>query len=170
MSKLHLTPASTMASLPPHYNNMITALTPKTPGNVAIAAGTAMGAAAVMAPATTFELLGQTITMASANPYIIGAFYLLMNLGGRYLPLELTKQQEAFLQWPYLRPILLFSVLFIATRNFVVAAVGTLIVFFILWVAANENSPYCMIPHWCGHTVDADVEKYKKNMAVLFGM
>ena len=53
--------------------------------------------------------------------------------------------------------------------DLVVAAVGTLAVFFILWVAANENSPYCMIPHWCGHTVDADVETYKKNMKSLFG-
>jgi hypothetical protein len=166
---LHMTPASSMAALPPHYNNMITAVTPKTPQNLATGAMVATGAAVAIAPVTTFELIGQAVTMASANPYIIGAFYLLMNLGGRYLSLELTKKQEAFLQWPYLRPILLFSVLFIATRNFVVAAVGTLAVFFILWVAANENSPYCMIPHWCGHTVDADVETYKKNMKSLFG-
>jgi hypothetical protein len=170
MSKLNLTPASSMAVLPPYYNNMITALAPKTPANAAIAAGTTLGAAAAIAPVTTLEFIGQAITMASANPYIIGAFYLLMNLGGRYLSLELTKKQEAFLQWSYLRPILLFAVLFIATRNFVVAAVGTLVVFFILWVAANENSPYCMIPHWCGHTVDADVEIYKKNIKALFGV
>jgi hypothetical protein len=174
---LRMTPASSMAALPPHYNNMITAMTPKMPQNIATPGGLASpggvalatGAAVAIAPITTFELIGQAVTMASANPYIIGAFYLLMNLGGRYLSLELTKKQEAFLQWPYLRPILLFAVLFIATRNFVVAAVGTLAVFFILWVAANENSPYCMIPHWCGHTVDADVETYKKNMKSLFG-
>jgi len=166
---LHLTPASSMAALPPHYNNMITAVTPKTPQNVATGVAFAAGAAAAVAPATTLEVIGQAITMASANPYIIGTFYLLMNLGGRYLSLELTKKQEAFLQWPYLRPILLFSVLFIATRNFVVATVGTLIVFFILWVAANENSPYCMIPHWCGHTVDADIQTYKNNIKSLFG-
>jgi len=166
---LHLTPASSMATLPPHYNNMITAVTPKSVQNVATGVAFAAGASAVVAPVTTLEVIGQAITMASSNPYIIGVFYLLMNLGGRYLSLELTKKQEAFLQWPYLRPILLFSVLFIATRNFVVATVGTLIVFFILWVAANENSPYCMIPHWCGHTVDADIQTYKNNIKSLFG-
>jgi len=166
---LKMTPASSMAALPPHYNNMITAITPKTPQNLATGVAVATGAAIAVAPVTTLEVIGQAVTMASSNPYIIGAFYLLMNLGGRYLSLELTKKQEAFLQWPYLRPILLFSVLFIATRNFVVAAVGTLAVFFILWVAANENSPYCMIPHWCGHTVEADVETYKKNIKSLFG-
>jgi len=172
---LHLTPASSMAALPPHYNNMITAVTPKSAQNVAAGLATPSGVAlataatAAVAPVATLEVIGQAITMASSNPYIIGTFYLLMNLGGRYLSLELTKKQEAFLQWPYLRPILLFSVLFIATRNFVVAAVGTLVVFFILWVAANENSPYCMIPHWCGHTVDADVQTYKNNIKSLFG-
>jgi len=166
---LHMTPASSMATLPPQYNNMITALTPKTPQGVVTGAAVATGAAFAMAPTTTLEILGQSLTMAASNPYIIGAFYLLMNLGGRYLSLELTKKQEAFLQWPYLRPLLLFAVLFIATRNMVVAVVGTLIVFFILWVAANENSPYCMIPHWCGHTVDSDIATYKKNIKSFFG-
>jgi len=159
-----------MSALPPHYNNMITALTPKSAGNVAMGAAGVAAAAVAIAPATTFDLIGQAMLTASANPYIIGAFYLLMNLGGRYLSLELTKKQEAFLQLPYLRPVLLFAVLFIATRNLVVAIVGTLIVFFVLWVAANENSPYCMIPHWCGHTIDSDVSTYKKNLTKLFGI
>lgn len=167
---LKLTPASSMSALPPHYNNMITALAPKSAGNVAMGAAGVAAAAVAIAPATTLDLIGQAMLAASANPYIIGAFYLLMNLGGRYLSLELTKKQEAFLQLPYLRPVLLFAVLFIATRNLVVAIVGTLIVFFVLWVAANENSPYCMIPHWCGHTIDSDVSTYKKNLTKLFGI
>jgi hypothetical protein len=87
---LHLTPASSMAALPPHYNNMITAVTPKTPQNVATGVAFAAGAAAAVAPATTLEVIGQAITMASAYPYIICTLYLLMNLGGRYLSLELT--------------------------------------------------------------------------------
>jgi len=114
-------------------------------------------------------VVSQTLMMMSANPYIIGAFYLLMNLGGRFLSLELTKKQEAFLQWPVMRPFLLFAVLFIATRNFVVAVVGTFVVFFILWVAANEHSPYCMIPHWCGHDLEKDATQYNENVKKLFG-
>ena len=153
-------------------SNMITAVThaaqPAIQSPLTTAAGVTAAAVAI-APATTLDILSQSLMMMSANPYIIGAFYLLMNLGGRYLSLELTKKQEAFLQMPLLRPVLLFAVLFIATRNFVAAVVGTFVVFFILWVAANEHSPYCMIPQWCGHDLEKDAFTYSENVKKLFG-
>ena len=165
---LNLTPASSMG-VP---NNMITAITHPVQtiqsNPIATTAGVTAAAAAI-APMATADVVSQTLMMMSANPYIIGAFYLLMNLGGRFLSLELTKKQEAFLQWPVMRPFLLFAVLFIATRNFVVAVVGNFVVFFILWVAANEHSPYCMIPHWCGHDLEKDAAQYNENVKKLFG-
>ena len=169
---LNLTPASSMPS------NMITAVTHAVQTSpLAQAAQTAplttaagvTAAAVAVAPMATLDIISQSIMMMGSNPYIIGAFYLLMNLGGRYLSLELTKKQEAFLQMPMLRPLLLFAVLFIATRNLVVAVVGTFVVFFILWVAANEHSPYCMIPQWCGHDLDKDASTYSENVRKLFG-
>jgi len=150
-------------------NNMITAITHTAQVNPVATAVGVTAAAAAIAPMATIDIMSQTLLTMSANPYIIGAFYLLMNLGGRYLSLELTKKQEAFLQWPVLRPFLLFAVLFIATRNVVVAVVGTFVVFFILWVAANEHSPYCMIPHWCGHDLEKDATQYTENVKKLFG-
>jgi hypothetical protein len=148
--------------------NMITAVTQATQAApVATAAGVTAAAVAV-APMATFDIISQSIMMMGTNPYIIGAFYLLMNLGGRYLSLELTKKQEAFLQMPILRPVLLFAVLFIATRNLVAAVVATFVVFFILWVVANEHSPYCMIPHWCGHDLEKDAATYSENVKKLF--
>jgi hypothetical protein len=163
---LNLTPASSMP-------NMITAVTQPlqaaTPATTAATVAGVTAAAVAVAPVATLDIISQSLLMMSANPYIIGAFYLLMNLGGRYLSLELTKKQEAFLQLPVLRPVLLFAVLFIATRNFVAAVVGTFVVFFILWVAANEHSPYCMIPHWCGHDLEKDAVMYSENVKKLFG-
>lgn len=94
------------------------------------------------------DMLTGVITLLNGNPYIIGAAYLMINLGGRYLSLELTKQQEAFLANKALRPILLFSVLFIATRSLVVAFWTTIIVLSIIWVFANENHVMCLIPGW----------------------
>ena len=94
------------------------------------------------------DMLTGIITALNGNPYIIGAAYLIINLGGRYLSLELTKQQEAFLANKALRPFLLFAVLFIATRNLAVAFWTTIIVLSIIWVFANENHIMCIIPGW----------------------
>lgn len=89
---------------------------------------------------------------------------LVLNLGGRFLSMELTKKQEEFLAAPWIRPALFFTVVFIATRNIAAAFWVTLLFFFIIWVAANEKSPYCMIPSWCGPKVDEKKQIYEQNM------
>lgn len=100
----------------------------------------------------------------NTNPYIIGLFMLLLNLGGRFLSLELTKKQEAFLQSSWLRPLLFFTVIFIATRNLIVAFWVSLFFFFIIWVVANENSKFCMIPSWCDENAEKEKTIYTKNV------
>lgn len=111
--------------------------------------------------------LSGAIMWLNTNPYLIGMLMLLLNLGGRFLALELTKKQEAFLQASWVRPMIFFTVIFIATRNLIAAFWVTLLFFFIIWVAANENSPFCMIPSWCGHDVKTPAEVYESNIASL---
>ena len=111
--------------------------------------------------------LSSTILWLNTNPYLIGMLMLLLNLGGRYLTLELTKKQEAFLQAPWTRVAIFFTVIFIATRNLVAAFWVTLAFFFIIWIVANENSPFCMIPNWCGHDTKTPAELYEANVASL---
>jgi len=107
------------------------------------------------------------IMWLNTNPYLIGMLMLLLNLGGRFLSLELTKKQEAFLQAAWVRPAIFFTVIFISTRNLVAAFWVTLLFFFIIWVAANENSPFCMVPSWCGHDVKTQADTYEANVAAL---
>lgn len=108
-----------------------------------------------------------TIVAVNTNPYVIGMFMLLLNLGGRFLSLELTKKQEEALQAPWIRPFIFFTVIFMATRNVVAAFWTTLIFFFIIWVVANENSPFCMIPSWCGHNTSEQQKNYTENVELL---
>ena len=111
--------------------------------------------------------LSLAITTMNTNPYFIGVFMLLLNLGGRFLTLELTKKQESFLQSPWVRPLIFFTVIFMATRNVVAAFWLTVMLFFVIWVVANENSPFCMIPSWCGHDIDEQAKTYKNNIEKL---
>jgi hypothetical protein len=94
-----------------------------------------------------------------ANPYVIGVFYMVLNLGGRFLTLELTKRQEWFLSQPIVRPFILFSVLFISTRNFAVALYMTVGILAVLWLFANENSQLCLIPSWRNSQNEINTDK-----------
>lgn len=111
-----------------------------------------------------FDMISQMILNMNSNPYIIGIFMLFLNLGGRFLALELSKKQEEFLSQSWIRPLLFFTVIFIATRNLVVAFWVTILFFFVIWVVANENSPYCLIPSWCGHNTESEKANYEKNV------
>jgi hypothetical protein len=102
--------------------------------------------------------VSSTINMLNANPYLIGVFYLFLNLGGRFISMELTKKQEMFLANPILRPFILFCVMFISTRNLAVAFWTTIGILAVLRVFANENSPFCLVPGWRETPINADAK------------
>lgn len=85
-----------------------------------------------------------TLMYINSNPYFIGLMMLTLNLGGRFISLELSKSQEAFFQNPWVRRFLIFTVLFVGTRNIAVAFWMTFIVVLVLGYLLNENSALCI--------------------------
>ena len=100
--------------------------------------GQALAALAPISPLDAF------LQIFNTNPYFIGLMMLILNLGGRFISLEVTKKQEQFLQQPWVRRILIFTVLFVATRNIWVAFWTTVAVVLFLGYLFNENSALCI--------------------------
>lgn len=86
--------------------------------------------------------LEAVIAGINTNPYFIGLMMLLLNLGGRFLGLEISKEQERVFQHPWVRRALFFTVLFVATRNIMVAFVMTIFVVLFISILFNENSTF----------------------------
>ena len=101
-------------------------------------AAAAMAAAPAIAPFDAF-ILG-----LNSNPYFIGLMMLLLNLGGRFIAMEVTKGQEQFFQNPWVRRLLIFTVLFVGTRNVMVAFWSTLVIVLFIGYLFNENSSLCI--------------------------
>lgn len=80
----------------------------------------------------------------NSNPYFIGTMMLLLNLGGRFIGMEVSKGQEQFFQNPWVRRLLIFVVLFVGTRNVLVAFWMTLIIVLCIGYLFNENSSLCL--------------------------
>ena len=100
--------------------------------------GPALSVMASISPLDSF------LQIFNTNPYFIGLMMLILNLGGRFISLEVTKKQEQFLQLPWVRRILIFTVLFVATRNIYVAFWSTVTVVLLLGYLFNENSALCI--------------------------
>jgi hypothetical protein len=76
----------------------------------------------------------------NTNTYFIGMMMLILNLGGRHLATSLTPEQDKFLQNPWIRRILLFVVIFVATRNIFTAFWLSISIIFLLAYLTNESS------------------------------
>ena len=77
----------------------------------------------------------------NTNPYFIGMMMLFLNLGGKFLSMEVSKNQEKVFQSVWVRRFVIFSVIFIATRNIFVAIVMSIILILLISFILNECSP-----------------------------
>ena len=94
---------------------------------------------------TIAETLLNSVQDINMNPYLLGFAYIILNLGGRFMVLSVTPAQEAFLQNIIFRPLLLFAIMFIGTRNLVVAFWMTLVVLICLHYLLNEDSDWYLL-------------------------
>jgi hypothetical protein len=78
----------------------------------------------------------------NTNTYFIGMMMLILNLGGRHLATSLTADQDKFLQNPWIRRILLFVVVFVATRNVFTAFWLSIAIIGLLAYFTNESSKF----------------------------
>jgi hypothetical protein len=81
-----------------------------------------------------------TFSTLNTNTYFIGLMMLVLNLGGRHLATSLTVEQDRFLQNPWFRRLLLFVVIFVATRNVFTAFWMSISVIILLAYLTNESS------------------------------
>ena len=88
-----------------------------------------------------------------------------MNIGSKYISLELSETQDDFFSNIVIRRMMIFVVVFIATKDIITSFIITAC--FIIMVSGlfNENSKFCLIKNKCKQTKlisKEQVEKAKK--------
>ena len=109
---------------------------------LAVGASTAVAATAV---SVAVDPITQTIGYLSSNPWLAGICYVILNLGGKHIAMNLTPEQEKLLGSLWIRPIIIFCLCFVATRNVVTAFWLTVIFMLIFYVIIYEASPFCLL-------------------------
>jgi hypothetical protein len=89
------------------------------------------------APSGPFE---ESISKIASSPYTLALAILAMNLGSRFLPMEISKEQENMLNQPLFRRSIIFVIIFLATRNFITAGWMSFIIILCIGYLFNENS------------------------------
>ena len=110
----------------------------------AIGAAVGTGAAAVTAGAAV-DPIAQLVGFISTSPWIAGLCYVIVNLGGKHIAMNLTPEQEKMLGSAWIRPIIIFCLCFVATRNIITAFWLTMAFMLVFYVIFYEASPLCLL-------------------------
>jgi hypothetical protein len=80
------------------------------------------------------------------NKFFAGVIMLIMNIGSKYLTVELSKTQENYIKYSLGRQIIIFSILWVGTRDIAISLILTILFVVSADYLFNENSKYCIIP------------------------
>lgn len=89
----------------------------------------------------------------SNNKLLIGIVAIFVNIGSRYIPLNLTKNQEALLK-NISTEILIFSITLLMSRDIITAILLTSAFTILTRYIFNENSQLCILPEEYKHITD----------------
>lgn len=106
------------------------------------------------------------LSILNDNKFFAGVIMLTMNIGSKYVSIELSKTQENYIKYSLGRQILVFAILWMGTRDIFTSLVLTAIFILIADYLFNENSKYCLIPEKYKEVEDKVVTTNEVNNAI----
>ena len=80
------------------------------------------------------------------SKFFAGLIILTMNIGSKYISVELSKTQENYIKYSLGRQILIFAIIWMGTRDIVTSLIMTILFILFADYLFNEHSKYCIIP------------------------
>jgi hypothetical protein len=112
----------------------------------------AAGAAAPLAKnATLFQrimhYLHSNIMVVNSSQVFSGIMIIMMNLGSKYVTIELSKSSAEYLKLSVTRQIMIFVLAWMGSRNIYIALGLTAALIILTDHLFNEDSSFCIVPH-----------------------
>ena len=84
------------------------------------------------------------LTQLNNSKYFSGIIMVLLNIGSKYVSLELSEAQQQFLNHPIIRKLLVFTIFFVATKDIVISVIlSTIFIIFVCGIF-HEESKICV--------------------------
>jgi hypothetical protein len=94
----------------------------------------------------TFDIIRNYLQKINQNNVFLGLTMILMNIGGRYIEVELSNNHKKFFSSKFGQYFFLFIIVFTATRDILLSLFVTIIFIIIVLNLFHENSKLCILP------------------------
>ena len=88
----------------------------------------------------------KNITKLNKSKLLSGVTLLLLNIGSKYLILDISKGSQSLLKLKIIRRLTLFSIFFVGTRDIILSFLLTSVFIIFSNGLFNEKSKYCILP------------------------
>jgi hypothetical protein len=92
------------------------------------------------------EVINNAISSLNSSTFFAGLMMICLNIGSRYIQLNLDESTESYIKYALTKEILVFTISWMATRNIYSALVLTAVFVILADFALNEKSKYCILP------------------------
>lgn len=94
------------------------------------------------------KTIGRSLGMLNNSPLLAGLAMLMLNIGSKYVELGLSKTQEQALRNGIARELLIFAMVFMATKDIILSTIMTASFIILSEYILNEDSRFCIIPSY----------------------
>ena len=91
-------------------------------------------------------LFHKNIHSLNNNIYFAGIIMIILNIGAKFITIELSPTQEKFIRNNIGRQILIFSIVWVGTKNIYVSLTLTAAFIILSDFLLNEDSNFCILP------------------------
>ena len=92
------------------------------------------------------DVINNAINSLNSSTFFAGLMMICLNIGSRYIQLNLDESTESYIKYALTKEILVFTISWMATRNIYSALVLTAVFVVLADFALNEKSKYCILP------------------------
>ena len=109
-----------------------------------------------------YRLLINSYNSLNSSKLLLGLAMLILNLFSKYVQLNLSKSQEAYIRNAITREILIFIIIFVGTRDLITSFLLTAAFLILSNTVFNEKSKLCLMPSKYKY-LQAEIDTNKDN-------
>jgi len=92
------------------------------------------------------DIINNAVNSLNSSTFFAGIMMICLNIGSRYIQLNLDESTESYIKYALTKEILVFTISWMATRNIYSALVLTAVFVVLADFILNEKSKYCLLP------------------------
>lgn len=92
------------------------------------------------------DFLHFNILHINNSKFFAGTIMILLNIGSRLIPLQISESAEEYVKNTFSKPLLVFAIAWMGTRDIYTSLLLMIIIIALSEYLLNENSSYCIVP------------------------